>query len=157
MAPVICSGETMVEGAGAGGAGKVIADMLMQDWVDSKGRTHRGLIDKELDRQLATGYTKKYPNAVDKVKLIEPSKFKSIMYECAIEVTNSDLVDFTAEYDNKGYLTIFQTDDAETVKAKKAMEDRLKKEILSDEEFNFRLKEVLKNCRMVEDDCQIYL
>jgi len=142
--------EAVLIDAGAGGAGKVIADMLMQDWTDSKGKTHRGLIDKELDRQLATGYTKKYPNAVDKVKLIEPSKFKSIMYECAIEVTNSNLVDFTAEYDNKGYLTIFQTDDAETAKIKKEIEERLKKEKISDEEFAIRLKEELKKSAVVK-------
>jgi hypothetical protein len=142
--------ETIMIDAGAGGAGKVIADMLMQDWTDSKGKRHNGLIDKELDRQLATGYSKKYPNAVDKVKLIEPSKFKSIMYECAIEVTNSDLVDFTAEYDNKGYLTIFQTDDAETAKVKKEIEERLRKEKVSDEEFSLRLKEELKKSAVVK-------
>ena len=142
--------EAVMIDAGAGGAGKVIADMLMQDWTDSKGKRHNGLIDKELDRQLATGYSKKYPNAVDKVKLIEPSKFKSIMYECAIEVTNSDLVDFTAEYDNKGYLTIFQTDDAETAKVKKEIEDRLRKEKVSDEEFALRLKEELKKSAVVK-------
>lgn len=142
--------EAVMIDAGAGGAGKVIADMLMQDWVDSKGKNHNGLIDKELDRQLGTGYSKKYPNAVDKVKLIEPSKFKSIMYECAIEVTNSDLVDFTAEYDNKGYLTIFQADDAETSKAKKEIEDRLKKEKLSDEEFAIRMREELKKSAVVK-------
>ena len=142
--------EAVLIDAGAGGAGKVIADMLMQDWVDSKGKSHNGLIDKELDRQLATGYAKKYPNAVDKVKLIEPSKFKSIMYECAIEVTNSDLVDFTAEYDNKGYLTIFQTDDAATAKVKKDIEERLRKEKVSEEEFALRLKEELKKSAVVK-------
>jgi hypothetical protein len=72
------------------------------------------------------------------------------MYECAIEVTNSDLVDFTAEYDNKGYLTIFQTDDAETLKAKKEIEDRLKKEKLSDEDFAIRMKEELKKSAVVK-------
>ena len=142
--------EAVLIDAGAGGAGKVIADMLMQDWVDSKGKTHRVLIDKEMDRQLATGYTKKYPNAVDKVKLLEPSKYKSIMYESAIEVTNSNLVDFTTDYDNKGYLTIFQTDDAETAKVKKSIEDRLKKENLSEEDFAIRLKEELKKSSIVK-------
>ena len=142
--------EAVLIDAGAGGAGKVIADMLMQDWKDSKGIVHSGLIDKELDKQLGTGYSRKYPNAVDKVKLLEPSKFKSIMYESAIEMTNENFVNFTTDYDNKGYLTIFQTDDVETVKAKKAIEDRLKKEKLSDEEFNFRLKEELKKSSVVK-------
>ena len=142
--------EAVLIDAGAGGAGKVIADMLMQDWKDSKGVVHPGLIDKELDKQLGTGYSRKYPNAIDKVKLLEPSKFKSIMYESAIEMTNENFVNFTTDYDNKGYLTIFQTDDAETVKAKKAIEDRLKKEKLSDEEFNFRLKEELKKSSVIK-------
>lgn len=142
--------EAVLIDAGAGGSGKVIADMLMQDWMDSKGKLHYGLIDKETDRQLGTGYSKKYPNAVDKVRLIEPSKYKSIMYEAAIEMTNSNLISFTADYDNKGYLTLFQTDDAETAKVKKSIEDRLKKEKVSEEEFSFRLKEELKKSSVVK-------
>lgn len=142
--------ESVLIDAGSGGAGKVIADMLMQDWTDSKGKNHCGLIDKELDKQLGTGYTKKYPNAVDKVKLLEPSKYKSIMYESAIEMTNSNFISFTSDYDNKGYLTLFQTDDAETSKAKKQIEERLKKEKVSEEEFAFRLKEELKKSSVVK-------
>lgn len=142
--------EAVLIDAGAGGAGKVIADMLMQDWTDSKGKVHHGLIDKETDRQLGTGYSKKYPNAIDKVKLIEPSKYKSIMYESAIEMTNSDLINFTADYDNKGYLTLFQTDDEETAKVKKDIETRLRKEKVSDEEFAIRLKEELKKSSVVK-------
>lgn len=149
-APEYANIETVLIDAGSGGAGKVIADMLMQDWVDSKGKVHRGLIDKELDQQLGTGYSKKYPNAVDKVKLMEPSKYKSIMYEAAIEMTNSDLISFTSDYDNKGYLTLFQTDDAETAKIKKSIEDRLRKEKVSEEEFSFRLKEELKKSAVVK-------
>lgn len=149
-APEYYNIEAVLIDAGAGGAGKVIADMLMQDWVDSKGKTHRGLIDKELDKQLGTGYSNKYPNAVDKVKLMEPSKYKSIMYESAIEMTNSNLIDFTAEYDNKGYLTLFQTDDAATAKVKKEIEERLRKEKLSDEDFAIRLKEELKKSSIVK-------
>lgn len=142
--------EAVLIDAGAGGSGKVIADMLMQDWTDSNGKVHRGLIDKETDDQLGTGYSKKYPNAVDKVKLVEPSKYKSIMYESAIEMTNNNLISFTADYDNKGYLTLFQTDDAGTEKAKKEIEDRLKKENISEDEFAFRLKEELKKSALVK-------
>jgi hypothetical protein len=119
--------ETIMIDAGAGGAGKVIADMLMQDWVDSNGQLHPGFIDKELDKQLDTGYVKKYSNAIDKVRLMEPSKYKSLMYEAAIEMTNSDLISFTAEYDNKGYITLFEMDDKETRAVRKQIEDRLKK------------------------------
>jgi hypothetical protein len=142
--------EAVLIDAGAGGSGKVIADMLMQDWTDSKGKTHRGLIDKDLDDQLGTGYSRKYPNAINKVKLVEPSKYKSIMYEAAIEMTNNNLISFTADYDNKGYLTLFQTDDAGTEKAKREIENRLKKENLSEDEFSFRLKEELKKSALVK-------
>ena len=142
--------EAVLIDAGAGGSGKVIADMLMQDWTDSMGKTHRGLIDKDTDEQLGTGYSRKYPNAVNKVKLIEPSKYKSIMYESAIEMTNNNLISFTADYDNKGYITLFQTDDAGTAKVKKEIEDRLKKENLSEDEFAFRLKDELKKSSLVK-------
>lgn len=142
--------EAVLIDAGAGGSGKVIADMLMQDWTDSNGKVHRGLIDKDTDDQLGTGYSKKYPNAVNKVKLVEPSKYKSIMYESAIEMTNNNLISFTADYDNKGYLTLFQTDDAGTEKAKREIEDRLRKENISEDEFAFRLKEELKKSALVK-------
>jgi phage FluMu gp28-like protein len=142
--------EAIMIDAGSGGAGKVIADMLMQDWVDSKGKSHPGFIDKELDKQLGTGYSSKYPNAVDKVKLMEPSKYKSIMYESAIEMTNSNLISFTAEYDNKGYLTLFVLDDKETKNVRKQIEERLKKENLSDEAYAIKLQEEMKKSSVVK-------
>jgi hypothetical protein len=142
--------EAIMIDAGSGGAGKVIADMLMQDWVDLKGRTHPGFIDKELDKQLDTGYCKKYPNAVDKVRLMEPSKYKALMYESAIEMTNSDLISFTAEYDNKGYLTTFALDDKETKIVQKQIEERLKKENLSDEDYAIKLREEMKKSSVVK-------
>ena len=142
--------ETIMIDAGSGGAGKVIADMLMQDWVDSKGKVHPGFIDKELDKQLGTGYSNKYPNAIDKVQLIEPSKYKSMMYESAIEMTNSDLISFTSDYDNKGYLTLFLTDDKETKNVQKQIEERLKKENLSDDVYAIRLKEEMKKSSVVK-------
>lgn len=142
--------ESIMIDAGAGGAGKVIADMLMQDWVDAKGKQHPGFIDKELDKQLGTGYTTKYPNAIDKVRLMEPSKYKSLMYEAAIEMTNSDLISFTAEYDNKGYVTLFLTDDKETKNVQKQIEERLKKENLSDDVYAIRLKEEMQKSSVVK-------
>lgn len=142
--------EAVLIDAGAGGSGKVIADMLMQDWIDANGNVHHGLIDKATDDQLGTGYARKYPDAVNKVKLIEPSKYKSIMYEAAIEMTNNNLIGFTADYDNKGYLTLFQADDAGTAKAKKEIENRLKQENLSEDEFAFMLKEELKKSTLVK-------
>jgi len=142
--------EAIYIDAGAGGSGKVIADMLMQDWTDSKGKTHRGVIDKETDKQLGTGYSSKYPNAVDKVRLLEPTKYKSIIYECAIEMSNNNLISFTSDYDNKGYITLFVDDDKETLKLKKSIEERLKKEKISDDELKMRVDEELKKSSVVK-------
>lgn len=142
--------EAILIDAGAGGAGKQIADYLMEDWVDSKGQIHKGVIDKETDRQLGTGYASKFPNALDKVKVLEPAKYKSIMYEAAIEMISNDLVSFTADYDGKGYLTMFVEDDKETAKAKKEITERLKKENLPEAEFDIKLKNELSKSSVVK-------
>ena len=86
--------------AGSGGAGVNIADYLMEDWYEEghegeQKYLHRGLIDKEQ----SSDYVKKFPNAVDKIKLLPPTMYKSIIYEAAIEMMRLDLIDFTAEYD----------------------------------------------------------
>lgn len=153
-APEYSNIEAIMIDAGSGGAGKNIADLLMVDWVDSKGKVHPGVIDKALDEDLGTGYSRKYPKAIDKVRLMEPSKYKSLMYEAAIEMTKENLIDFTADYDNKGYLTLFEVDDAESAKAKKSIEERLKKQNLSEEEYAFQLKEELRKSSSVKTKIQ---
>ena len=72
--------------AGSGGSGVNIADYLMPDWTDSAGIVHRGLIDKEYSAE----YIKKFPNAVDKIRLMSPAGYKSEMYEAMIELMNQD-------------------------------------------------------------------
>ena len=56
--------EAILIDAGSGGGGVNIADYLMEDWKDSKGNMHRGLIDKEY----SADYVRKYPNAIDKIR-----------------------------------------------------------------------------------------
>ena len=131
--------------AGSGGGGVNIADYLMEDWVDDAGITHRGLIDKEYSAE----YVKKFPNAVDKVKLMSPSAFKSEMYEAMIELINQDKISFTAPYDNKGFLTIFDTDEEKLNKAKKEITEKLKKKKLSKEEFDKKFEEELSQIQSV--------
>lgn len=131
--------------AGSGGGGVNIADYLMEDWVDEAGITHRGLIDKEYSAE----YVKKFPNAVDKVKLMSPSAFKSEMYEAMIELMNQDKISFTAPYDNKGFLTIFDTDEEKLNKAKKEIAEKLKKKKLSKEEFDKKFEEELNQIQSV--------
>lgn len=123
--------------AGSGGGGVNIADYLMEDWETVDGIKHRGLIDKEY----SSDYLKKFPNAVDKVKLIAPAAWKSTMFEEAIELTNQDKISFTAQYDNKGYINIFRADEKEMQRAKTKVESKLKKKNLSPEEYEKRFEE----------------
>lgn len=132
--------EYILIDAGSGGGGVNIADYLMPDWTDKSGITHRGLIDKEYSEE----YVKKFPNAVDKIKLVSPSMFKSEMYEALIELTSQDKISFTAPYDNKDYLTTFVIDEEKTKKRRKEIADRLRAEKVDESEFERRLTEELE-------------
>lgn len=91
--------------AGAGGGGmNAWADSLLEDWVDNSGITHRGLIDKGHDEY--KNYISKYPNAINKLKLLSPKKYKAEMFEALIEMMNLNLISFTDTYDYKGELNI---------------------------------------------------
>lgn len=132
--------------AGSGGAGVNIADYLMKDWVDKAGIQHRGLIDKEFSAE----YVKRFPNAVDKVHLMNPSTFKSIMYEALIEMLNQNKISFTASYDHKGYLTVFDIDQKVIEKETKRITEELKKNKVVGEEFEKQLKEKLNEIQSVK-------
>jgi len=94
--------ECLLIDAGSGGHGTTIADYLMEDWIDSEGRKHKGFIDKEECKE----HVSKFPNAVDKLKLLSPQKYKKDMFDALLEMINLDLVSFTNEYDSKGYLML---------------------------------------------------
>ena len=132
--------------AGSGGGGVNIADYLMPDWTDKAGVTHRGLIDKEYSEE----YVKKFPNAVDKVHLMSPTAYKSEMYEAMIELMNQDKISFTAPYDNKGTLTVFDVDEEKYKKAEEKIISKLKKEKLDEETFKARLNEELSQVQSVK-------
>ena len=117
---------------GSGGAGVNIMDFLMPDWEDQiTHEKHRGLIDKEYSAE----YVKKFPNAVDKIRMIEPSKYKSEIYEALIEMVSQNKISFTSTYDNRDYLTVFDKDDKKTEENRKKLSEKIKKEELSEEEY----------------------
>lgn len=130
--------------AGAGGGGVNVADYLMEDWTDDRGVIHRGLIDKEY----SSDYVGKFPNAIDKVHLMSPTQFKSIMCEALIEMLNMDLISFTNDYDNKGYLTLFETDEKMVGKIRKDIENKYKN--LSKEEINKKVQEELQKSSYIK-------
>lgn len=132
--------------AGSGGGGVNIADYLMPDWTDATGMVHRGLIDKEYSEE----YVKKFPNAVNKVHLMSPSGYKSEMYEAMIELMTQDKISFTAQYDNKDYLTIFDVDEKLIQKERDRIKNELKKDGLDESEFEKRLNDALSNVNSVK-------
>ena len=131
--------------AGTGGGGVNIADYLMPDWETSDGIIHRGLIDKEY----SADYVGRFPNAVDKVHLMEPAKFKSMMYEALIEMLNQDKIGFTSTYDNKEYLTVFDIDQKKLDKEREKIIEELKKKKLNEKEFEDKLQEELGKVQSV--------
>ena len=111
--------------AGSGGAGVQISDFLWEDWKDDDGNIHRGLLDKEYSPEAVS----LYPNAIkDKLILIQPSKYKVEMYRAAIEMIDLNLVEFTAEYDNRGYITLIYELDTKTGKKTMRYQDPSEKE-----------------------------
>lgn len=133
--------------AGAGGGGVAIADYLMADWEDDKGNVHPGLIDKEFSED----YVSKFPNAVNKLHLMSPSKWKSQMFEELIEMVSQDKIKFTATYDHKGYITTFDVDEDLLKKEKKRISDKLKAEQkLEGDELTEAVKEELKKANTIQ-------
>lgn len=125
--------------AGSGGAGVNIADYLMADWKGKDRKMHRGLIDKEY----SSDYVKKFPNAVNKIHLISPSMYKSEMFEAMIELMNQNKIKFTATYDNKGYLTVFDVDQEKVKREKAKIANRLKQKNLTGKDFDDAMEKEL--------------
>ena len=137
--------ECVLIDAGSGGGGVNIADFLMEDWVDKKGKTHRGLIDKEYSEE----YVSRYPNAVNKLRLISPTQYKSIIYEALIEMLDIDAISFTSDYDHKGYLTVFEADEKKLEKEKKRLAEELKAKGYTGDDLVEKIKEELTHASCV--------
>lgn len=132
--------------SGAGGAGVNIADDFMEDWVDKKGKTRKGLIDKEESKE----YVSQFPNAVDKLKLVSPKKYRTEMFDALVDMLNLDLISFTETYDMKGYLMIpveteISVEDEKTKTKKKEKEIKYQKVKLDfEEELALKTIDLLK-------------
>lgn len=131
--------------AGSGGGGVNIADYLMPDWTTPDGITHRGLIDKVY----SSDYVKQFPNAVDKIRLMSPTEFKSVMFDAMIEMVTQDKISFTSTYDHKGYLTVFDVDEELLRAEREKIEAELKKKKLSQTIFEERVRERLSEIQSV--------
>lgn len=130
--------EVFMADAGSGGGGNSwVADSLITDWTDSRGVKHRGLIDKEYSEE----YVSRFPDAINKMRLMNPGTYKSEAFEALIKMVEADLITFPAEYDNKGYLNILEIDEKVLAKHKAAICKKLDAEDLSRVEYEERLEE----------------
>lgn len=91
------------QGAGGGGT-STYADGLLNNWTDKSGTEHRGFIDA--NHELYEGYDARYPDAVDKLRLISPRKFRSVMFEELIELMNLGVIHFPLEYNGGDYVQV---------------------------------------------------
>ena len=97
--------ETILIDSGAGGGGiSAFADNFLEDWEDEKGIKHYGLIDPNHEQY--TNEVRNYPNAIQKLQLISPQKYKKQMVEELIELMKLDLIKFPKEYSGKSEVAI---------------------------------------------------
>lgn len=126
--------------AGAGGQASAIADTLMEDWVDDNGNVHRGLVDSSYD----SGVGKNFPNAVkDVLHIVKPAEYKSLMFENLIEMANGNHIKFTADYDNKGYLSVINTDDAKYRREREKLIASMQSSSMAADEIEFQVSQLL--------------
>lgn len=90
---------------GVGGQAPAIAQELCKDWVDSEGKTHPGIYDDEAEDVVR--WAEKYPSAIPGVvKMLEPNKYRSAMFDAVrVLAPMGDLI-FAAEDPKDEYLLI---------------------------------------------------
>lgn len=134
--------ECFLADAGSGGGGNSwVRDNLIEDWKDKSGKTHRGLIDYEYTN--GDVYRRRFPDAINKLRLIEPSKHKSEMFEALIKMVESDKIKFTEKYDNKGYINLLKIDQTLMDKSEAKIRAELDKLDLPIDEYEEQLEERL--------------
>lgn len=96
--------SSMIDQGAGGGGTSTYADGLLNNWIDKSGTEHRGFIDA--NHELYEGYDARYPDAVDKLRLISPRKFRSVMFEELIELMNLGVIHFPLEYNGGDYVQV---------------------------------------------------
>ena len=87
--------------AGPGGGGTIIADLFMENWTGEDGVEHKGLIDPVI----SSDYVARFPQAVHKLRLVEPTRMKRIAFDNLRELLAQGRITFTEEF-KKGDSTI---------------------------------------------------
>lgn len=126
------------QGAGGGGC-STYADALLNNWTDDSGIEHKGLIDAS--HEIYEGYTSMYPNAVDKLRLISPKKYRTQMVEEFIELMNLGVIKFPYEYGQQG-----------CIKFSKGIDDKTKEEIFDNYELSLEEEISLTNIDLMKTE-----
>lgn len=113
------------QGAGGGGV-STYGDGLLNDWVGEDGRHHRGLIDS--NHEIYAGYKTLYPNAIDKLRLISPRKYRTQMVDELIELMDLGVIKFPYEFKQETIAMIKKQNDTD--------EEIVEKYDLSDNEIS---------------------
>ena len=133
--------DSLLIDSGSGGGGTTYADQLLNDWVDADGRRHHGLIDA--DSELYASYRRNYPNAVNKLKLISPRKYRTQMVEEFIELMELGVIKFPFEYSGSEFVRI--------VTGVQNLKDDNGKYIY-DEDGNIEQEEIVENYKLSQDE-----
>ena len=97
--------DSILLDAGSGGGGvSTYADGLLNDFTDISGKKHKGLIDAS--HEIYSGYRGRYPDAVDKLRLISPRKYRTQMVEEFIELMELGVIRFPYSYNGQDFLKI---------------------------------------------------
>lgn len=90
---------------GSGGGGRIYADQLMPDWVDEHGNVHPGIVDMEDETSKGEAY--KFPHAkTDVLRLLNAQKWKTVMFDAAVEMMRQDLIMWPVPMPNSGKIEI---------------------------------------------------
>lgn len=105
--------DSLMIDAGSGGGGlSTYADGLLNNWTDASGREHRGFIDP--NHEVYAGYSKLYPDAVKKLKLLNPKKYRTQMVEEFIDLMDLGVITMPFEYSGNDYLRLSKGVDSKT-------------------------------------------
>lgn len=101
----------MIDQGSGGGGVSTYADGLLNDWVGDDGRKHRGLIDA--GHEIYEGYKSLYPNAINKLRLISPRKYRTQMVDELIELMNLGVIKFPYEFKQETISIVKKQKDSE--------------------------------------------
>lgn len=127
----------LVDAGSGGGGNSWVRDLLIENWKDRSGKEHKGLIDKEYSSE----YVKRFPDAINKLKMIEPARYKSEAFESLIKMVEADLITFPDWYDEKGYLSMLDVDTKTFDREKKKIEEKYQSMNLSIKEYEEKVAE----------------